>query len=550
MTLSYILSITVLWGFSLFVYNKWLRNNSQHKANRYFLILTFCASCLLPLAKNFSIVELDRYTSIGNAIETIHKSSESLLQKVDLFKITTASTAPLQSAQFIAYETNQTSVPTTTIALTERLGIILIGIYFIGFLLAFIKYALGLVSIWKIYKASSKLKLYDSDIAVHKLDVLPFSFFNQIYLNANTLQATGLKAIILHEQAHINERHSVDRVCMGIMKVIFWFHPMVYLYAKLMKETHEFYADQQAHGSKEEYCKELMKIMDSHSLSLANNFYGNNLKRRIDMINKKTASKRLTPYVLFMPVFICILMMISCTVEDENKMPDYVFGAILENILIDNCFDSDRITEAYSQLKETHPMHVPYMQARIQEHFEKLGGRIIFDQEEIIDHIKNFAPQGYTDSVDQLAEYVIIETIGAVNFQPTLLPVRSGDLKDVVKPGPKYYPIQKKMIPHKGIDYVVDFGKDVLAAGDGIIMTTRNYEDGYGNCIKVNHNHGMESFYAHLSEILVKEGQFVQKGEVIGKVGMSGLASKPHLHFELYRDGKLWDYDVISQSIE
>ena len=129
MTLSYIFSITVLWGFSLFVYNKWLRNNSQHKANRYFLILTFCASCLLPLAKNFSIVELDRYTSIGNAIEPIHKSSETLLQKVDLFKITTESTVSLQSAQFIAYEANQTSVPTTTIALTERFGIILIGIY-------------------------------------------------------------------------------------------------------------------------------------------------------------------------------------------------------------------------------------------------------------------------------------------------------------------------------------------------------------------------------------------------------------------------------------
>ncbi len=60
----------------------------------------------------------------------------------------------------------------------------------------------------------------------------------------------------------------------------------------------------------------------------------------------------------------------------------------------------------------------------------------------------------------------------------------------------------------------------------------------------------METFYAHLSEILVGEGDYVKKGDLIAKVGNSDLATSPHLHFELTRDGQQWDYEVVSQTLE
>ena len=62
-----------------------------------------------------------------------------------------------------------------------------------------------------------------------------------------------------------------------------------------------------------------------------------------------------------------------------------------------------------------------------------------------------------------------------------------------------------------------------------------------GNCIFLDHGHGVISAYLHLSSLLVKEGDFVNKGQVIGKVGSTGIASGPHLHWGMYVLGKTVD---------
>lgn len=97
---------------------------------------------------------------------------------------------------------------------------------------------------------------------------------------------------------------------------------------------------------------------------------------------------------------------------------------------------------------------------------------------------------------------------------------------------------------HKGLDFAGKEGSDILATEDGIIVLAGQTSKGFvvnGNCLFIDHGHGVISGYLHLSKILVKEGDFVKKGQLIGKVGSTGIASGPHLHWGIYISGKTVD---------
>lgn len=85
---------------------------------------------------------------------------------------------------------------------------------------------------------------------------------------------------------------------------------------------------------------------------------------------------------------------------------------------------------------------------------------------------------------------------------------------------------------HKGIDIEAPEGTDVLSAGDGVVIFS-GFLRGYGNVVIMKHEGNYFTVYAHMRYNMVKEGEFVKKGEVIGKVGRTGNATTPHLHFEI-----------------
>ena len=89
---------------------------------------------------------------------------------------------------------------------------------------------------------------------------------------------------------------------------------------------------------------------------------------------------------------------------------------------------------------------------------------------------------------------------------------------------------------HTGIDYSGEIGDPILAA-DGGIVSFAGTDGGYGNVVKIDHENGYETWYAHMSEIIAVEGQMVSKSDLIGKVGVSGNVTGPHLHFEVRKDG-------------
>jgi len=93
---------------------------------------------------------------------------------------------------------------------------------------------------------------------------------------------------------------------------------------------------------------------------------------------------------------------------------------------------------------------------------------------------------------------------------------------------------------HQGIDLALSQGSDIYAAADGVVYFS-GYSGGYGNLVKVDHGDGMQTYYAHCSQLLVSEGQQVQAGERIALVGSTGNSTGPHLHFQVIINGSCVD---------
>jgi murein DD-endopeptidase MepM/ murein hydrolase activator NlpD len=93
---------------------------------------------------------------------------------------------------------------------------------------------------------------------------------------------------------------------------------------------------------------------------------------------------------------------------------------------------------------------------------------------------------------------------------------------------------------HEGIDYAADVGTPVMAAGDGIVRQAGR-AGGYGNLVEIRHANGIVTRYGHLSRILTRPGARVTQGQIIGRVGATGLTTGPHLHYEFRVNGAARD---------
>lgn len=87
---------------------------------------------------------------------------------------------------------------------------------------------------------------------------------------------------------------------------------------------------------------------------------------------------------------------------------------------------------------------------------------------------------------------------------------------------------------HSGVDFAGGQGSPVNSVADGVVIMAKNGWRLHGNSICIDHGQGVVSIYIHLSKVLVKEGDTVKSGQLIGRIGQTGRANGPHLHFSLY----------------
>jgi murein DD-endopeptidase MepM/ murein hydrolase activator NlpD len=103
----------------------------------------------------------------------------------------------------------------------------------------------------------------------------------------------------------------------------------------------------------------------------------------------------------------------------------------------------------------------------------------------------------------------------------------------------RYHPILRTWRSHRGVDYAADAGTDIMATSDGVVIH-RGFDSSYGNSIQIRHPNGFVTRYAHMRAFRggIVVGSRVKQGEVIGYVGATGLATGPHLHYEMLRGGR------------
>lgn len=113
----------------------------------------------------------------------------------------------------------------------------------------------------------------------------------------------------------------------------------------------------------------------------------------------------------------------------------------------------------------------------------------------------------------------------------------------------RFHPVLKQRHAHLGTDFVASTGTPARTVGDGVV-TFAGVQNGYGNVVFIKHRGDTETVYAHLSKLMVRQGERVDQGQTIGLVGSTGWATGPHLHFEVRNNGVQQDPMKLAQKSE
>ncbi len=188
-----------------------------------------------------------------------------------------------------------------------------------------------------------------------------------------------------------------------------------------------------------------------------------------------------------------------------------------------------------------------------------IGGEGRYDRYEGFDHSDVMASAARTMDILSKKAYIQSRSFDDVE----LLAKRAGDMATCVPSlnpvapksrnaisssfGYRVHPIKRVRIFHSGMDFRGEKGEPIYAAGSGVVESVLRGYYGYGSLVVIDHGFGYKTRYAHLSSILVREGQAVTKGEEIAKMGRSGQSTGVHLHYEvIYRGRHLNPYNFIN----
>ncbi len=427
--------------------------------NRFFLLFAICFSLTIPL------VDID-------SLKTAIPDEPPVL-----------SSFPEMEQQIIDFEKQEISAPvlSTNAKSNGKVVTLLLSFYLLIVLILVLRYSLNIRKLLKsnryehaVYHGGVKLFLLDENIAPH-------SFLNRIFMSKEDYEKGVSVEVLTHELAHIKQRHTWDILFVEFVKIIFWFNPILQIYAKYIRVNHEYLADRTVIKNYQDiknYQLQLIQYLSKfHSPDFASHLNYSITKKRFEMMKKKISrTVAVISITALIPILFFALMAFSPSIK------------------------------------------------KIEQSIE-IG-------------------------VSNMETLIVPEDFEVENRVPTISPINKTAIHRISSGfGERVDPITKENRWHLGLDFTADTGVDVLATADGTIMFA-DYKIGYGNHIKIDHGEGYITLYAHMHKLKVSEGESLKMGDVIGTVGSTGKSVKPHLHYEVIKDGKRVDPKAFLPNIQ
>jgi bla regulator protein BlaR1 len=296
--LHYIIQVVAFQLLFLIIYDVFLRKETFFNLNRVYLLGTSVLSLAIPFIKIDRIKDVVSKDFVISLPEVLIGESTKALSAID---------------PQIAMEAGINLEPEPT----SLWNMILI----FGMCIA------TLILVYKIIKlvvlASNNPKYWSGSVLIVCLlnSTNAFSFFNYIFLG-NQLSEKDSASILEHEMVHIKQRHSLDLLFFELLRIVFWFNPLVYIFQNRMATLHEYIADAKAvkgQNKADYYDNLLTQVFDTQQFSFVNPFFKHSLiKKRIVMLSKSKSNQiNLMKYALLIPLVFIMLMYTSSYAQEK-----------------------------------------------------------------------------------------------------------------------------------------------------------------------------------------------------------------------------------------
>ena len=296
--LHYILQTIVFQLFFLLVYDVFLNKETFFNWNRGYLLGTAVLSILLPFIK------------IQHLKETLPSEYIVTLPPVILGQTTTEVKEP---------------IVLDVVMIAPSMSVWEIMLY-VGMAVAF---GFFLFKFFRIlfYVFKNPKKRFDKALIVRLINSSEaFSFFHYIFLGEQ-IKEVEKKMILMHEMVHVKQRHTIDLLFFEMLRVLFWFNPLVYMYQNRVAALHEYIADSQAikYQDKNQYYQNLLsQVFETKHISFINTFFNQSLiKKRIVMLSKSRSKQiNLIKYALLIPLVFGMLVYTSAEAQRKGNNSD------------------------------------------------------------------------------------------------------------------------------------------------------------------------------------------------------------------------------------
>lgn len=293
--INYLLEVSVCWGVFYLFYIAVLHDQKAYQYNRFYLLASLLLGLVIPSLN----------IPIGVAATTTLSSSYFLLDPM----LATTATASASSETGFQWEWQY------GVLLVYGMGALAVGVYYFRQFLSVL---------WAIRLSKPQLSPQKRYQLLHTQGRFPTSSFFQYLLWDNTqqLSVSEIHQMMAHEETHIQQKHSYDITYITLLKIVFWFHPLVYLYDRALTENHEFAADagalQHPTGDRRIYARLLAKqTVASLQWTVVNHFYKSKTLKRIKMMEKRNKTLWYR-YALIAPLVGALLLVFSCQPDTEE----------------------------------------------------------------------------------------------------------------------------------------------------------------------------------------------------------------------------------------